>query len=43
MLDASGQYGNTLRTSDTISSEQYSITIQAYLNYWDSDEKKLKL
>ncbi|AGT44085.1 YD repeat-containing protein [Treponema pedis str. T A4] len=42
MLDASGQYGNTLRTSDTISGEQYSITIQAYLNYWDSDEKKIK-
>nr|WP_276508049.1 RHS repeat-associated core domain-containing protein [Treponema putidum] len=39
MLDASGQYGGTVRSSDIISGEQYTITVQAYLNYWDSDEK----
>ena len=38
MLDASGQYGEG-RSSDVIDGYQADITIQDYLEYWDTEEK----
>lgn len=38
MLDASGHYGPNIRTSDVISGKLSPISIDNYLNFWDSDE-----
>lgn len=39
MLDASGSYRKGVRTSDAITGDFHPISIEKYLEFWNTDEK----